>query len=409
MKLLYIDAHHHYLNPTSALLPVLAASAAREMDCYGPGYSSDVDLEGGIRAYVDRNGPYDGVVLGMQVPIFVWDQEERLLNASRHVQRWTSFGSPPEKLIPFYRDVLKNVIKLPVRFRFISLLNFDYYVTTKRHTDVFDSLDAHLITPGAEFVPAVADLPDWAWQEKHFIRKKSLISSAWIEYMTAHPDRVLSLPHYVGDTEFSFRGLTERRHRISIPGVEYLMRKEGRQVLAKRGIRPARKLIFQFVRVADHLGIHVFSNYLMLKAYNLAYQGNLMDTRFVYTAREGFGIPLRKFFEIPAAGALMMCVSPHGFAELGFRDGENYLEVSPEALPDTIEGLERDPDRAQTIASAGGKLVFERHSLAARGRQFALCLEAINEGRYAGSTWNKGKFEVRDRIAAKAELHASGV
>jgi glycosyltransferase involved in cell wall biosynthesis len=398
MKLLYVDAHHHYLNPTSTLLPVLVASAAPQVAFYGPGYVSDAELSGGICAYAERNGPYDAVIFGMQVPWSAWS-DDLLEHNARHVQRYTAFGSRPETLVPFFRDVLANLRNLPIRFRFLSLLNFDYYATTKRHTDLFELIDTHVITPGAQFAPRLDAIPDWAWREDHFVRKKAMISEAWADYLARHPDRVLSLPHFVADSEFSFRALAERRHRVAIPGVEYLMRKEGRKALAKRSLRPASKAIFNVLRAANRLGIRVYSRYLPLSIYHAAYRGTLIDARFVYTAREGYGIPLRKFFEIPAAGAVLLCVSPHGFADLGFRDGENYLEVAPEALPDVIEALERDPARAQRIASAGRKLVLERHSLAARSAQFARCLDAIAKGRFAGSVWRNGDFEVLERDA----------
>jgi hypothetical protein len=393
MKLLYIDAYHHYLNPTSGLMPVLFSRAAEDVRFYGPGYSSEAELSAGVRAFVDQTGPYDALVLGMQVPIFAWD-DDRLRRNAGHVNNYTAFGSSPQILLPFFKDILANIGRLPVPIRLISLLNFDYYVTTSKHTDVFEGLDAHVITPGIQFAPTFDQLPKWAWQEKHFLRKKQMVSDAWNAYLRRHANRVLSLPHFVADSEFSFRGLAERRERVSIPGIEYLMRKEGRKQLKARGLHATRKPIFNLLRYADRLGFRVFSRYLLLTAYHAAYRGNLIDTRFVYTAREGFGIPLRKFFEIPAAGAMMLCMSPIGFSELGFRDGEHYLEVTPDSLPDSIQALERDPERAQAIASAGRKLVFDRHSLSARGAQLARCLNAITQGTFSGSEWQGGAFHV---------------
>lgn len=393
MKLLYIDAYHHYLNPTSSLLPALVAAAAPDVRFYGPGYSSDAELKDGIRAFVDRTGPYDGFLLGVQVPLFAWDDGLLRRNA-RHVLRYNVFGSPSATLLPFFKDILANAASLPIRFRFISLLNYDYYSATSRHTDVFEALDAFVIVPGVQFAPVFDQLPDWVWKERHFVRKKKMISSAWRDFLARRPDRVISLLHFVADSEFSFRGLSERRQRISIPGIEYVMRKEGRRTLKARGLHPATKPIFNFLRYADRLGVWVFSRFLALKLYHATYQGNLIDTRFAYTAREGFGIPLRKFFEIPAAGAVMLCIPPPAFSELGFRDGEHYVEVTAESLPDAIEALERDPARAQAIAAAGRKLVFDRHSLAARSSQLAQCLRAIADGTFAGSAWSQGEFQV---------------
>ncbi len=392
MKILYIDCYHHYLNPTSGLLPTLFVAAA-DVRFYGPGYASEQELSDGIRTFVDRTGPYDGLVLGMQIPLFAWS-EDRLTRNAGHIRNYTSFGSPARILMPFFMDVLANIGKLPIPRRFISLLNFDYYVTTNRHTAVFEELDAYVITPGIQFAPDFEELPEWAWQEKHFVRKKDMISTAWISFLRRRPERVLNLLHFVADNEFSFRGLAERRQLVSIPGIEYFMRKEGRRALKAHGFRPTSKPIFNLMRAADHLGLRPYSRFPLLKLYHAAYQGNLIDTRFAFTAREGFGIPLRKFFEIPAAGAVMLCIPPIGFSELGFRDKESYLEVTPKDLPETIEALVRDPERAQAIASAGRKLVFDRHSSAARAAQLARCLEAIASNTFAGSAWRQGEFEV---------------
>lgn len=396
MKLLFIDAHHQYLNPTSGLLPAMICAAAPDVRFYGPGYSSDEDLKCGVLDFMERTGPYDGVVFGMQVPLFAWD-EDLLLRNARHVRLYNALASPPEALIPFFRDILANVAKLPVRCRFVSLLNFDYYNAPQRCMDVLEELDAYVIGPGMQFAPEFSDLPDWAWKERHFAADRGEVSNGWTEFLGRRPDHVLSLPHFVADAEFSFRGLAERRERISIPGVEYFMRKEGRKALKARGLRPSGKPIFNALRAANRLGLRLFTRFLFLKIYHASYFGALIDTRFVYTARDGSGMPVRKFFEIPAAGAVMLCVPPIAFHEFGFRDGEHYLQVTPESLPDMIEVLERDPDRAQAIANAGRALVFKRHRLSARAGQLAQCLDAIADGSFAGSRWNGGEFEVLRR------------
>jgi len=400
MKLLYVDCYHHYLNPTSALLPALVSAAAGQVAFYGPGYSSTADLEQGIAAFVDKTGPYDALMLGMQIPLFAWD-EERLRRTMRHIERYTTFSSSRELVLPFSRDVLQNAGRLPVQRKIISLLNYDYYVTTKRHTDVFEGMDAYVITPGAQFAPRLEELPEWAWSEKHFVRKRAMVSNAWNEYLLRNESRVISLPHFVSDSEFSFRGLDDRKCRVSIPGVEYVMRRKGKSILRERGIRPTAKPIFNFLRYADRLGVRVFANNLAMALYHAGYRGNLIDTRLVYSAREGFGIPVRKFFEIPAAGSLLLCIPPHNFYELGFVDGEHYLEVSPDRLPDAIDAIEREPDRAQWIASNGRKLVFDRHSFAARSSQLAECFRAIEQDRFAGSYWSRGNFVVQTDVSAQ--------
>lgn len=393
MKLLYVDAYHEYLNPTSGLTAALVTAAAEQIQYYGPGYSSDAELDAGIRSFMDRRGPFDGIVLGPQVPIFAWNDHRRQTSPNQ-IQRHAAFGSSRSKLLRFNDDVLQHASRLPARFRFVTLLNFDYYSATLKHTDALEALDAFVIAPGIQFAPTLDTLPDWAWNEKHFVRKRHMISNAWSEFMTRWPERIISMVHFVAGGEFSFRSLHERSHRIAVPGIEYWMRKQGRKALRARGIRPSENPTSRLLRYTDRMGFYVFTRFPLLKLYHASYQGNLIDTRFVYTAPESFGIPVRKFFEIPAAGAAMLCVPPLGFSALGFRDGEHYVKVEPETLLDNLFELERDMDRAQAIAAAGRKLVFERHSLAARSRHLAECLSAIERGLFVGSRWNEGCFEV---------------
>ena len=139
----------------------------------------------------------------------------------------------------------------------------------------------------------------------------------------------------------------------------------------------------------------MFRTLVFLKLFNVTFFSNLIDARFVYTARGGFGIAVRKFFEIPAAGAVMICAPPLGFRQLGFQDGLHYVHSEPEHLPGILRALEADPDRSQSIARNGQRLVLARHSLHARSEQFAACLSALVQGAYLGSSWVNGEYEVR--------------
>ena len=75
----------------------------------------------------------------------------------------------------------------------------------------------------------------------------------------------------------------------------------------------------------------------------LGSEREMAPNRKAYYDDEGEKIlaPVRKFFEIPAAGAAMLCTPPVGFPGLGFRDGETHVEVEPEALPDIVADLRR--------------------------------------------------------------------
>jgi glycosyltransferase involved in cell wall biosynthesis len=388
---LYTDIHLHSLNPTNTLTSALWAAAA-ETVMFGPGLVSAATLQGGIRRFADRHGPFDALVFGPNIPVL--SDAGGWAAAVGYVQRYAALAPPPETCHTFLEDLFRGLPHLPVRWRIACLATLDYYGTSPRQIERIESLGLHIMGAGREFAPRLAELPDWARSERHFQRKADRLSDAWADFVSAKPSRVLTSLHFIAESEFSFRSLDGRRGVVSVPGAEYALRAQGRAVLRQAAVRQQSKRMFNLYRIANRLGLPVYSRYLPLKIFNMSYVGGLIDTRYVYTARGGFGIPVRKFFEIPAAGAVLICSPPLGFPALGFGDGVHYVAAEPDALPDAIAGLEREPERAQAIADAGRRLVWAEHSLAARARQLADCLAALAAGCYLGSTWQRGRLVV---------------
>ena len=393
MKILYTDAYLHSLNPTNTLMSNLVAAAVDDIRFYGPGFVSDSALASGLLRFIDQTGPYDALVLGPNVPLFARTPSD-VLAAGNYARRYTALSSPTQELVKYYDDVLAAIPLAAVPLRFACLVTLDCYGLTQSHIDRIEQFDLHVIAPNSAFSTRLESLPEWAKQEAHFVRKKHLLSNAWADFVTQNPERVLTALHFVGDSEFSFRGLAERSAHISIPGVEYVLRKQAVAALKTAGIKYSTKNFFNAFRLANRLGLPVFSRYTPLKLFNILFFKDLMDTRCVYTARGGYGTPIRKFFEIPAAGALMICSPPIGFSSLGFKDGEHYIRAEPDELPRVLKELEADPSRAQAIASAGRRLVFEKHALRARAAQLRSCFDAVRQGHYKGATWNDGIFKL---------------
>lgn len=391
MKILYTDVHLHSLNPTNTLMSNLVASAVDEIRFYGPGFVSGSELSSGLLRFMEQTGPYDALVLGPNVPLFARSSGD-LSAAANYAKSYTAFSSPIKDLVKYYDDVLAALPLVPVALRFACLVTLDYYGCTPWHIERIEEFGLHVIAPNSAFSTHFESQPEWVNHEAHFLRKKDRLSNAWTDFTLQKPERVLTTLHFVGDTEFSFRDLSSRASDVSIPGVKYVLRKQAVKALRTAGIKYSTKGFFNAYRLANRLGLPVFRRFTLLKLFNLLFFRDLLDTRCVYTARGGFGTPIRKFFEIPAAGALMICSPPIGFLALGFKDGEHYINADPDQLPRVLKELESDPRRAQTIASAGRRLVFEKHSLRARASQLRSCFDAIQQGSYKGAAWNDGVF-----------------
>src|SRR5262249_30239324 len=163
------------------------------------------------------------------------------------------------------KDLLASLPRLPVRFRIASLLTLDHYGTGHEQVRRLQDLDLHVMAPNARFSAKLDQLPSWASQERHFVRKKERLSDAWLDYVSSHPDRVLTMLHFVSESEFIYRGLADRPHRIAVPGVGYHMRQRAQSVLRERGIRERRNRTLDLFRLANRVGLNVFSSFLFLR------------------------------------------------------------------------------------------------------------------------------------------------
>jgi hypothetical protein len=394
MKILYTDTYLHALNPTNTLMSAMVSTAA-EVSFFGPGYVSGDELTSGIERFIDATGPYDALVLGPNVPVV--DDPKDWPIAIAYMQRFAALAPDAESIFEYLKNLFTALPKISIPIKVATLVALDNYGSQKAQIDRLLDLGVYILAPDSSFAERIEKLPPWLFEEKHYKRKKERLSNAWIDFVTENSARVLSSLHFVAESEFYFRAIEQRKTIASVPGAEYFLRREARGFLKRNGIKTGGKLLFNTYRLLSKFRLPVYSNFLPLRIFNTSYQENLLDTRFVYTARGGFGLPVRKFFEIPAAGAVMICIPPLGFAEMGFVDGVHYLEAEPKDSPELILELSRDIGRAQTIASNAQKLVWQSHTLTARGVQLRKCLESIRAGTYLGSRWRQGKFEVEER------------
>lgn len=397
MKVLYIDAFAVALNPTASLAAAMVARLGGELVLYGPGISSATDLDSGLRTFAERHGPFDLAVLGPNVPVLD-TRPDAVSEAAAHLARFAAFACDKDSIVSGLSDILASIPYLPAATKAIWLLNFDYYAVTTAQIDALERLGLVVLGPNEQAVEPIEHLPEWAELEKHFKRKRDRISDDFRRFLAQNPHRAVPLPHFVCDSELCFRALAPRRYAVAVPGVEYVLRDRAISALRRSGLSIAPKTAFQVFRLTGRLGLRPLARFLGLKLYHGSFQQTLMDTRYVFTARGGFGIPVRKFFEIPASGALMLCVPPNGFNALGFRDGVTHIECEPEQLADMVADLDRRPDEAQRIADAGRRLVAAEHSVSARADQLGIAVEAMQNGVYAGADWVDGRFTMREGI-----------
>jgi hypothetical protein len=394
IRALYVDIELIHLNPSATYFPQLIEAAVPNISFYGPGFSSPEVLAKGLLEWIRETGPYEVICFGPNSPILADNYDDNLIHNTLHYMRsFTAHGHADSQIVAFLKDLFAALPKVDIEHRVITSVNFDYYAATAAQVQRLQDLNLTLIGPNEQFVRPMAELPAFVVQEKHYQRKKHRISDCWFDFLHAHPERVITALHYVVPSEFSFTPIHLRRPVIAVPGVEYHLRKKANAELRRSGVRMASKWYFHLFRILNRLGMPVYAHPTGLHLYNQGFQRTLKTSRYVYTAPGGFGLPIRKFFEIPAAGPLFLCRPCTGYQDLGYVGGVHYLFAEPDDLPGLLQELMRT-GAGHDVAISGRKVTANNHSLQARAQQVRLCLEALTRGTYRGARWRDGEFIV---------------
>jgi spore maturation protein CgeB len=105
------------------------------------------------------------------------------------------------------------------------------------------------------------------------------------------------------------------------------------------------------------------------------YAKEINRAKIFFTCGTKFNYPVRKYFEVPACNTLLMAKGNKDLKELGFINGQNFVECTDDNFYDlAMYYLENDKER-ERIARNGYNLVHSRHTDRVRVKEF---LDMIN-------------------------------
>ena len=390
IKVLFVGLNYRYFNPTGSLLRT-ALSRGCEVHFFGPGFVSIETLRAGIAAFARS---LNGVDLIVATKDIVYNDDPTRLNA--WLRATTSSAAP----FTVTASVLQDINAFLKRHRekvVVSLLDVDVYAMPQREIERILTLGSYVIGWGPGALDFSGD--DGDIEREPFIRRKraqGLELGLYQQFLREHGDRVINVGFFVGEHEFGWGGLETRPVDVCVPGVRYYRRTLAYNAVKASGQFTLRQERFRLLFQAAHrLGVRPWSSSYGTNVYNLDFHNLLVRSKVGITDGGLINFTIRKFFEIPAAGAVLVCWPTREFERLGFRDGVNCLYVATES--DVVAAAQRvvdDPNGSQAIASAGRELVLRRHSTTARGAQIHQAFQAILAGRFAGSHWEAGDFVV---------------
>lgn len=392
---IYFDVDAVHINPTATLFPKLIARALPAAKHLVLGRDQVWEREVSRRDHAIAqlaDVELEAIVLGPGIPFFALDPAA----LADHAAALASFSVMKMKhvdLVDFFEQVWAFIRSRSETPLFVSALNFDYYAATKDQIGRLADGNIYVIGPNHQFVRRLNDLPEYAAQERHMVQKRERLSDAWSDWLNENPNRVISALHYVDTSEFHWGTWEARRPRIEIPGVDYTSRTMARRGLEEAHLRVPKNRLAKAVRAGNRLGLKPFARNWTMSAYHRNYKRRLRLAKAAYVGPGVFGLPVRKYFEVPASGALMICTPCEGLDALGYVDGVNCLVSDPGSVASVLDRALQDASISE-VAAKGQEHTWLAHRLDARAEQIATCVDAILNGSYRGSSWINGNFVV---------------
>lgn len=382
LRILFVDARTTYVNPTGSLI-LKALQAAGDVQTFGPGYVSPTDLHRGLTAFLRHHGPFDVIVADALFPTYKPQLADDLHRTYRQWRagRYLAFGPDEMAEIPRIADEIRSM-STP---KAVLLMGFDLYNFTREAETDFDQSWGMLIGPDAEMVPP---LGTYEGPPDEFM---SRANDVYHDFAARNRLRFLAFPHFVASNEFSSSTWRARRYDFSVPGQSYVRRGQVRAHLKRleASVAPTRgPLVGKALSAA---GLKPYGRKPFISWYRRTFMREIETSRAGYTCGSSVQFPVRKFFEIPALGAVLLCDQIPSLPQLGLIPGDNCLTLKDDRdLALVNEMMRAEPDNLATIAARGQELVRAKHSVKARGRQLQGALGRLAEDRWYGARLIQG-------------------
>ena len=393
IKILFLDINIHYIAPTRSLVPSMLKHKL-DVTIYGPGYTSEKTLKDGLDAFYNKNGPFDFILASEHIIFYRNNLEDNQgkslfdMFAENYVVRFQNIS-----LLNFFNNAFEFLNNTKVK-KIITMFETDYIYLNNDRIKILEDLDCYMIAEGSQLIKPTKNIKNRK-NEKY----SDSVKDDWPYFAKKNINKIISLPHFVSESEFFYGDIQNRRRIINVPGVNYLNRKRAIKLLKKAEFNLDMKFHMILYSLFTKFGFKPFSNSHSLKLYNNIFYESIINSKYSFSCGSTYEHTVRKFFEIPALGSLLI-MEPFNnegkkmLESLGFLEDQNYIACTVDNLVDKINELEKNIEYASEIAYNGQKFVLKNHSSFARSEQIHKSLTSISNGQFNGTTWDNGKFKL---------------
>lgn len=353
-KVLYVDVNSRYLNPSRQLLRHVL-SLSYDVHSFGPGFSTQRELQEGLSSFIATHGPYH----------HVFSTPHIALNSSPHLSYDSDYPKIfyfdfPSSHLSYIYAIQQQLLDLDIP-RSLFIIDLDLWNITGDTLSILDRFD-FLFGPGVNLWPShsLVNVKD-IWNQS--------ANDSWWHYIQSNKNRIVDFPHFVAPSEFIFPFNPPDTSRWSIPGIHYRSRQAFARLLLDVGIHPRTSSLYRFISRLRMLGVFSPRNAFLLDLISNRYRSIISQSTLSFACGSAIKMPLRKFFEIPAFGSILVCEAIPSLPYLGFYDGENciILDDDPRLTIDRVLSL--SSNTLSRIRSAGQDHVRLHHSSDSRSLQ----------------------------------------
>ena len=361
MRALYIDFNYRYLNPTRGLLLKLSKSIFKEVVVYGPGYVSYDELNNGIKSFIKKKGNFEYIVTNETVLYSynakVWSEE-----SLKDIYKSYSVKFPKSHIsYSIIRDLNDFLINFEGKLLLYKLQS-DFYNQRIENIELLQDKNFKIVTFGEDLTCKKEEI-EFADNEK-FIKNKN---NLWFNFVRDNKARIISIPHFLDNSEFEFSDSNYRSNKVLVPGVKYWFRKEVIKILLKKNYFKNDCFIYLISNVLYRFGISMYSTEFGINFLSKTFKNSIKNSKFAFTCGSALRMPLRKFFEIPALGTALICYPFKNADKFGFIDNETCFYVgSPEDFEYKIDRIVNDENLSRNVARNGRDMIYSLHTIQQR-------------------------------------------
>ena len=381
-KALYIGFKRDYINDQLKVI-ISVLNQVFELSFYGPGFTTEGILDKSIDDWISKK-EFD--LIFMDDLCWVNEEFDKKNNNKIFQEGFichfdiSTFYGRAKQYMKFYENYSKPKVWICLR---------DFYNVSREFTD-------HLNKSGGFYLSCFGYTLNYSVKEikeryvNHPFFKKSLLNDNWYAFENENKNKIISFPFAIANSYFDYGVNKARKNKFSIVGVLY---RERKNVIGLLSLNLKINLFKEIVlyRIRKLFRKNIMTSYWMYRKMFL-YKNLISNSEFCFCSGGPLDYPVRKYFEIPAKGAIPIGFKCNGFQHLGFQHGENFIEATTkEDVKSAINTLSGDD--IVRISNNARSHIYKFHSENARVKQMEHTFRKIFDQTFHGSIWEYGQYK----------------